>query len=144
MTMCERTNFLDLPAEQSDFASARYVVLPVPFEQTVSYKSGTAGGPAAIIEASAQVELLDEEFLAEFVACGIATLDAVTPTPTASGDWPVLYPGVRDVMAAGKFLLALGGEHSKRHDRGAERAAHHPGHHLVARVEAEPGRHVRQ
>ena len=33
-------------------------VIPVPHEATVSYAGGTAGGPAAILEASDQLELL--------------------------------------------------------------------------------------
>lgn len=40
---------------------ARVILLPVPWEATVSYGSGTAGGPAAILEASHQVDLLDRE-----------------------------------------------------------------------------------
>jgi agmatinase len=41
--------------------TARVVVIPVPWEVTVSYKSGAAGGPEAIKEASAQVDLFDEK-----------------------------------------------------------------------------------
>lgn len=41
--------------------SARVVLVPVPFEATVSYRAGTAGGPAAILEASRQVDLYDLE-----------------------------------------------------------------------------------
>lgn len=40
--------------------NAKVVVLPVPWEVTVSYRSGTSKGPAAIRNASAQVDLYDE------------------------------------------------------------------------------------
>ena len=40
---------------------ARVVLVPVPWEATVSYGAGTAGGPAAILKASRQVDLLDRE-----------------------------------------------------------------------------------
>lgn len=40
---------------------AAVVVLPVPWEATVSYGAGTADGPAAILKASHQVDLLDRE-----------------------------------------------------------------------------------
>jgi agmatinase len=40
---------------------ARVVLVPVPWEATVSYGSGTADGPAAILKASRQVDLLDRE-----------------------------------------------------------------------------------
>jgi agmatinase len=44
-----------------DVESARLVVLPVPWEVTVSYGAGAAGGPRAVLEASAQVDLYDSE-----------------------------------------------------------------------------------
>ena len=40
---------------------ARVVLVPVPWEATVSYGTGTADGPAAILRASRQVDLLDRE-----------------------------------------------------------------------------------
>ncbi|GAB3824742.1 agmatinase [Hymenobacter jeollabukensis] len=40
---------------------AQVVVVPVPWEVTVSYRAGTAQGPAAIAEASAQVDLYDPD-----------------------------------------------------------------------------------
>ena len=42
-------------------AEARVVLIPVPWEATVSYGSGTADGPAAILRASHQVDLLDRD-----------------------------------------------------------------------------------
>jgi agmatinase len=39
--------------------NAKLVLLPVPWEVTVSYKGGTAKGPEAIFEASMQVDLYD-------------------------------------------------------------------------------------
>ena len=40
---------------------AQVVVVPVPWEVTVSYRAGTAEGPAAIHEASLQVDLYDSD-----------------------------------------------------------------------------------
>ena len=42
-------------------AEAQVVVVPVPWEVTVSYRAGTADGPAAIHEASLQVDLFDSD-----------------------------------------------------------------------------------
>lgn len=53
---------------------ARVVLVPVPWEATVSYGSGTANGPAAILEASRQVDLLDRETGRPYEA-GIAMLE---------------------------------------------------------------------
>src|SRR5712691_6673384 len=61
---------------------AAVVVLPVPWEATVSYGAGTADGPAAILEASRQVDLLDRETGRPYEA-GIAML----PIPTAVRGW---------------------------------------------------------
>ncbi len=53
---------------------AAVVLIPVPWEATVSYGAGTANGPAAILEASRQVDLLDRETGRPYAA-GIAMLD---------------------------------------------------------------------
>jgi agmatinase len=44
-----------------DFKEAKLVFLPVPWEATTSYGAGTSKGPAAILEASYQVDLFDFE-----------------------------------------------------------------------------------
>lgn len=53
---------------------AQVVLIPVPFEATTSYRAGTAGGPAALLEASKQVDLFDGE-LGRIYRGGIAMLD---------------------------------------------------------------------
>jgi len=105
-------NFLDLPAELSDPTAARYVVLPVPYEGTVTWGKGAAAGPAAILEASAQVEWFDEELLAEFHHCGIATAEPVAPADTPDQQMRRVRAAAEPILRAGKFLLTLGGEHS--------------------------------
>lgn len=52
------TNIYGLPfsAEESDI-----VLIPVPWEVTVSYSAGTAQGPQAILDASLQVDLYDTD-----------------------------------------------------------------------------------
>ena len=41
--------------------NAKQVIIAVPWEVTVSYRAGTAAGPQAILEASAQVDLFDPD-----------------------------------------------------------------------------------
>lgn len=41
------------------YAESETIVLPVPWEATVSYGTGTAAAPEAVLEASAQVDLFD-------------------------------------------------------------------------------------
>ena len=54
-------NFGGLNEAMADFDHAKVLIWPVPFEKTVSYGVGTKDGPHAIIEASRNVELYDEE-----------------------------------------------------------------------------------
>lgn len=63
---------LDTPASE-----AKVVVVPVPFEATVSYSAGTARGPAAILAASRQVDLLDADVGRPYEA-GIAMAPAIS------------------------------------------------------------------
>jgi agmatinase len=51
-------NIFGLPFSEEQ---ARVVLLPVPWEVTVSYKSGTARGPEHIFQASRQIDIPDEE-----------------------------------------------------------------------------------
>lgn len=53
--------------------SARVVLMPVPWDATTSYGAGTSKGPAAIVHASQQVDLLDAETGKPYLA-GIAML----------------------------------------------------------------------
>lgn len=108
-------NFLGLDEEASDFESGRAVILPVPYESTTSYGAGTARGPAAILEASRYIELYDQELDAEPYEAGIATLPALHLTRAGAGEalaeLRIAYDRLLDV-AADKFIIMLGGEHS--------------------------------
>lgn len=106
-------NFLGLERRHSDYARARFAVLPIPYDATTSFGAGTRYGPRAIITASQQVELYDERLGRESFAAGAATLDAVKPD--ASGPEATLelvYRAARRPVRDGKFLIGLGGEHS--------------------------------
>ncbi len=110
--------FLDLPPQACDYETARAVILPLPYEASVSYGSGTAAGPAAILEASTQVELYDPEFDCEpALAYGIHTLAAPEIFSLKDRQEP---ENVLDAIAKetarharqGKFVIGLGGEHT--------------------------------
>ena len=51
--------FLELDIPPSPFAEARIHIIPVEMEKSVSYGSGTAAGPEAILKASLQLEAFD-------------------------------------------------------------------------------------
>jgi agmatinase len=106
-------NFLGLPPRYCDPKKARYAILPLPYDGTVSYQTGTRNGPRAIITASQQVELFDEEYGKEFTAAGVMTCDPVAPEMAGPREMhESVYQAARQVLAKKKFLIALGGEHS--------------------------------
>ncbi len=117
-----------LEQDAGSFDRAGAVVLPVPFERTTSYVPGTKNGPREIIAASGQVELYDEELGAEIYGVGIHTLPAME-SPFASTD--DAFSEMRRVAGwlagAGKFFVALGGEHALTAPLVAGVAAVHPG-----------------
>jgi agmatinase len=101
-----------LEPEYTAYTRARFVVLPVPYEATVTFLPGTRHGPNAILHASEQVELFDEELRDEFHACGIHTLAPLDPgrsDPVVMES--LLFETASRVLRDGKFPLALGGEH---------------------------------
>jgi len=108
-------NFLGLDEAASDFARARVVILPVPYEATTSFGAGTASGPSAIIEASRYIELYDQELDAEPYEAGVATLPALELTGAGPQQaLAELREAYERLLAAapGKLVIMLGGEHS--------------------------------
>jgi agmatinase len=107
------TNFGLLPQELSDLKKSPVVVLPVPFERTTSYGKGTSGGPAALLRASQSMELYDDELGCEPCDVGIGTAPPFHPEAFAMEEaMAELDAECHRWMAAGKFLVTLGGEHS--------------------------------
>ncbi len=96
----------------SSFELARVLVLPVSYEGTVSYGKGTGEGAMAIIDASRNMELYDEETNAEVYKIGIHTLEEFQPRPTPEKMMQDLYDYTKEILKANKFLCTLGGEHS--------------------------------
>ena len=142
-------------------AEARVVLVPVPFEATTSYGGGAARGPAAILEASRQVDLYDVETGRPHLAgvhmlpipARVAALDA---TARADARPVIAAGGVRDgrhelaeaarrvdaaaaevngwvegevtrLLAAGKQVGVIGGDHSVALGSIAAHARAYPG-----------------
>ena len=45
-----------------EVADHKFEIIPCPYEQTTTYGQGTKLGPAAILEASQELEFYDDEF----------------------------------------------------------------------------------
>jgi len=109
---------------------AKVVIIPVPFEATTSYGGGTSRGPAAVLEASKQVDLFDHETGRPYEA-GIAMLDiprkitgwnskakklgrknvrAVNKISESVNEW--VCDKTRALLDTGKVSVVLGGDHS--------------------------------
>ena len=107
------TNFLGIPDEENTFEKSRAVILPVPFERTVSYGVGTRNGPAAILEASRYVELYDDELDEDVHKIGIHTMPTWLPERMDPATCVAeLEKAVAPLAAGGRFVLTIGGEHS--------------------------------
>ena len=109
-------NFLGLEGEAGEWESAGVVVLPIPYESTVSYQGGTKLGPAAIVEASRYIELYDQELDTEpGPAIGVVTLPALHLTSAgpeaAVRELREAYDAIL-AEAGDRLVIGLGGEHS--------------------------------
>jgi agmatinase len=106
--------FLAIPQDEAcAYEQAKAVVVPFGLEASVSYGHGTAAGPSAIIKASHQVELFDEELWCEPVRdIGIMTLKEEPVTRNIEAALSELERIIGKLLDDGKFPMTLGGEHS--------------------------------
>ncbi len=107
-------NFGGLPEERSALDRARFVVVPAPYDGTTTFLKGTSRGPRAVIGASKNMELYDEELGIEtYRSAPIHTL----AVPSYEG-WPPekvaedLERCARAVVRDGRIPVTIGGEHS--------------------------------
>ncbi len=106
-------NFGAIEPEYAAYERAAFAVIPVPYDLTSTYQSGSRQGPAAILAASANMELYDEELGKTTYQHGIYTagpveVEARGPELMVS----VIRRAVADVLIDRKIPVLLGGEHS--------------------------------
>ena len=103
---------------QTTYQQAKTVILPIPYEKTTTYRKGCENGPEAIITASDQLEAYDIELEREVChSTGIYTTEAIASTKLNRELTPEMMletvtSKVSELIADGKFVIALGGEHS--------------------------------
>jgi agmatinase len=106
-------NFLALEDPYATFEAARVLILPVPLEASVSWGTGTAHGPQAIIAASRHVELYDRDDDGEpALGYGIHTLPALALSDDPAVAIAEIAAAVCEASATGRLVVALGGEHT--------------------------------
>ncbi|MFA5393249.1 MAG: agmatinase [Candidatus Ratteibacteria bacterium] len=92
---------------------ARVAILPVAYDSTTSYQTGTRFGPQEIILASRFLEMYDESLNFEPSGLGITTLPELWPDlsrPEAAVNEVEKY--VTKILKKQVFPVVLGGEHS--------------------------------
>src|ERR1043166_9524781 len=94
--------------ELSGFEGARVVVWPVSYEGTVSYGAGAGAGARAIIDASRNRKLYDEEPNAEVYRLGIHTADVTQPAATPEEMMKGLLARARELVSTAKFAGRTG------------------------------------
>lgn len=105
-------SYLNLPPELARFESAAVALLPVPYEGAVSWGKGAADAPDWVIEASGYLELYDEVLKREPCSMGITTVAPPELPRDPEAVQHVLHPFLGDLLATGKFVVMLGGDHS--------------------------------
>ncbi len=92
---------------------ARITIIPAPLEYSVCYMKGTQYGPQALLNASSQLEMYDEELDSCPIDIGVYTQPVLDYSDMdhaaalrATGN------AVREVLQRGQIPLTLGGEHS--------------------------------
>lgn len=104
--------FLSLPNATPE--SADVLILPVPYERTVTYNKGTARGPEAILRASEQLELYEEDQQwcpTEYMKLCVLPAVVADESQAESLFHQALFDRVKTLKEDALFI-ALGGEHS--------------------------------
>lgn len=104
-------NFAEVSDSFSDYKNSKVVILPFPYEKTTCYVKGTEKGPMAIIKASTEMELYDEE-LGNVFEVGVCTLKPLKIDENPEAMAGIAKKDVKKLLDDGKFVATLGGEHS--------------------------------
>jgi len=113
MTESPVTQFGAPDAPYCDPQTARVTIIPAPLEYSVCYMKGTERGPQAILDASSQMELYDEELDCCPIEVGVYTRPALDySTMSHAQALEATGAAVREVLERGQLPLTIGGEHS--------------------------------
>lgn len=122
--------FLEPGQRITGFELAAAAILPVPYEGGVSYGRGAAGGPDALLEASAYLEEYDETLGREPDRMGIVTIAPPDLPSDPAGVERAVFEMTAELVGCGKFPVLIGGDHSV--SLGCFRALHQRHGHLSA------------
>jgi len=110
--MTQAINFGASPEKYSALENAEVVIIPVPYDQTSTWIKGADKGPAAIIKASANMELYDIETDSEVYQKGIFTDEPTKCEGPAEEMINTVAEKVAHYIKKRKFTVVIGGEHT--------------------------------
>lgn len=106
-------NFGGIDSGFSSFEDSKFVVVPIPYDLTSTYQSGSRRGPSAILDASCNMELYDEELCKETYLSGIHTLPPIESDARGPESMiETVRERIKNVLSFDKIPVILGGEHS--------------------------------
>jgi agmatinase len=107
-------NFLGLDETGLSPETADILIQSIPYDSTTSFQPGTRFGPEAILQASTQVELWDEELGWEPMAHGTCLTLPDIPRNHHGPEMMIrdIYTHLTSFREQKKIILALGGEHT--------------------------------
>jgi agmatinase len=106
---------------------SRIVILPLCYENAPSYGRGSRDGPLHILNASTQLERLDEETLIDWGSFKIHTLKPIFPSSDPQKAVEEMQKASENIIRQNKFLLSLGGDHAISIGPIMAAANHYPG-----------------
>jgi agmatinase len=110
--MVTSANFGAVPRRHCDPEKSGIVIIPVPYDRTSTWVKGAGKGPAAIIEASANLELCDIETDCEVYKKGIFTEEPPEGLTSPEDMINAVTKVVGNYLGRDKFVVVVGGEHS--------------------------------
>ena len=110
--MIRKKGYGDVPEGFDDYDRSKIVIVPVPYDETSTWMKGADKGPDAIIEASWNMYLYDIETDSEVYKKGISTDSPVVEKDSPESMIDAVKGRVARHLAADKFVVTVGGEHS--------------------------------
>jgi agmatinase len=105
-------HFGGFPEGNPPLEHSSVVILPIPYDGTSTWLKGADGGPEALLEASANMELYDIETDSEVWLKGIHTADPVLENESPEAMVDAVRSRVGAYLEKGKLVVGVGGEHS--------------------------------
>jgi len=106
-------SFLSLSGKETLLETARVVLVPVPYDNTTTYKTGARDGPLELLRASAHLEDFDHELGIDVAKIGIHTTPFLEPVLDGpQGMIERIHKTVLPFVKQKKIVGLLGGDHT--------------------------------